>query len=87
MPVDRRRKDMPVDRARGISDALRLAAKDAQFARDFVANPEMFREIYKLSDVQIGEIKKTTLGSVLDRIERMSPGETLPPGGEAADYY
>jgi len=67
---------------RRLEDALRIAAKDLQFAQDFVANPEDYQKLYSLSDRQIAEIKATKVGDALAR---------LPGGGGvgpvAADYY
>ena len=72
---------MPPERTRSIADALRVASKDADFARDFVTHPEDYRAIYRLSDAQVSEIKRTTVADLVNAL----PGGGVGPN--AADYY
>ncbi len=69
------------EHTRSIADALRTAAKDSEFAKDFVTHPDDYKSMYKLTDAQVNEIKKTT---VSDLVNRIRPGGGVNP---AADYY
>jgi len=47
------------------ADALRLAAKDPQFAADLVQNPQNYQAAFNLSPQQVNGLKNGTINDVL----------------------
>lgn len=48
-----------------LQDALRLAAKDVEFAKAFIQEPSAFKALFQLSDAQVERISKMSASEMV----------------------